>query len=179
MQSSAEEVSHGGEISGDFRGGCFPLPIEVALRFLSADLRHAYETQVWVFCGHDLQVGVVRVVKSPSHVRLPGTDPNFADQYVFVFQFVLSLDRQGERLGRCLHGLERDPPRAVLVGLRLVRLPGNGNGDFFSFVGPTPHWIGMVALKHHVAPEDRWGLYFGECRACQDEGGEDSVDCTG
>ena len=154
MKPSAEEVADCGEVLSTVGRGGFPLSFEIVLGFLGSDWWNTDQSQVGEISGHELQVGVVRTIDGPTHVGLPGADPHFTDQNIFVFEFILSLDGQGERLARGFERFERHSPIAVFVRLGGVGLSCNRYGYFFTHVRPTPYGIGVISLENHVAAEN-------------------------
>jgi len=87
------------------------------------------------------------------HVRLPGADPDLADEDILEDDLVGALDGHLPPLGRGLQGRQNDLPLAVPVGLGRLGLSGEPDGDSLPGSRGAPHRDRHLALEHHVVAE--------------------------
>ena len=94
------------------------------------------------FCGIDFK-------KSELHVRLPGGEPDLADEDILELDLVFALHRHRAGFGGGRHRIELQHPFSGGVGRGLLHLTGEFHGHLFALVGPTPDGHRLVALEDH------------------------------
>ena len=153
MQLTSEKVTNGGETADRFGRTRLPLALEVLLRLLSAHLWDADQANLRILGRTDFQVGVLGRGHGHCHVRLPRTDPDFADQHISELDAVLAFDRQ---LVWAAGGqwLQLDHPFAVFVGHGSLDLLADCDRDFLAIAGPAPDSILLALLQYHMLGEN-------------------------
>ena len=158
VQVSAEVVGPRREAGHGRRTALVPGPLPVCLWILGRFAGHGEQPNLGIVRGCDLLVVVLARLDAPPHVRLARADPDFADQYVLQRQRIPRRTGDGyfERLTR-LEFCQGHPPSTsfVVAGLGRQRLPGQGNGDLFTRIGPALNRHGPALLQHHCYRQRR------------------------
>ena len=153
VQLPPEEIADGRELADRFRRAGLPRALEVPLRFLNTNLRHRDEADVRKLRGGFLEVGIVRLVHAPLHVRLAGADPDLADEHVIERDRVLPLHRERVRAAVLHDWVEQHVPCAVWTRRRGLRLPTERHGDGLAGIGLAPDFVVDALLDDHVVAE--------------------------
>ena len=132
------------------------------------------------------QFRLVGVPDAPTHVRLPGAEPDLTDGHILDRDRVLALDRKrvtGSESG----GVEKQLPLSVGTGGRRGGgAPRCRHGDILSRTGPAPDCVFHLLLQNHVITEKAWQADIsrgGQAERKEEEecgsGGFHGYDCWG
>lgn len=156
MQIPSEEKADGGEIPGAFRSGSLPLSHEIGLELLGSDLGHRDKPEIGVVRSKGFDFRIPIAGKIESHVRLPGTHPDFTDEDILDLPLAGALNDEGSRGGVGRGGIEGDGPFAISSGLGGLGAATESHFHLRPRRVPAPDEVGLLLLQHHViADNDR------------------------
>ena len=156
MDFAAEEVEDGGEAADVVGSAREPLALRLGLHGGGGARLFLEMTNQWEGRGGLLFLEIFRAIDGHRHVRLAGTEPDVADEYVgdLGLAVILALGGELAAFGAGRQRLEAERPFAGRISFGILLLASELDDDLFVGISPAPDRDGLVALEDHVVGED-------------------------
>ena len=129
-----------------------PLRVDVRLRIGRPAVGHHQQADTRVIRRRNLLLAVLAGADAHLHIRLPGADPHFTNEYIRERQLVRAGNRHHMRAS-CLHRRQHRDPLSALIRLGFPFLRSDLDRHLLLGTRPSPHHDRSVPLQHHVVAE--------------------------
>ena len=151
MNLAAKEIARRRKSTHGFRRADVPASLALGLRFLVSHARRLEHTNFRIVRGVFFFLKIFRRFNRHLHVRLSGTEPDFAHEHILdVNGLIARFHKEHLRFSRSLHLVEANHKLPRSIRLNCLLLTRKGNRHLSARISPSPNRKLLIPLQHHA-----------------------------